>query len=58
MNVEHSLTHLRVTHSTLEKKLVAELNHPAADPFKISELKRQKLKIKDQIARLSGRSVH
>lgn len=58
MDVEPLLTNLRLDHRALEQELTAELTRPAADPAKISELKRRKLKIKDQIAKLSDHSVH
>jgi hypothetical protein len=58
MNVEPLLTNLKVTHTALERMLNAELAHPAADPFRITELKRRKLKVKDQIARLIDQPAH
>lgn len=58
MNVEPILTNLRLTHDALERELNAELAHPAADPLRITELKRRKLKIKDQIAQLTEQLVH
>lgn len=58
MDVEPLLTNLLIDHKALEQELTAELTHPAADPAKITELKRRKLKIKDRIAELSDHSIH
>ena len=51
------LAELEQRHRMLEDELAEALQHPSTDDFTLSELKRRKLQIKDQIARLS-RSVH
>jgi hypothetical protein len=51
------LSELEQRHRMLEDELTEALQHPSTDDFKLSELKRRKLQLKDQIARLS-RSVH
>jgi hypothetical protein len=51
------LAELEQRHRMLEDELAEALQHPSTDDFTLSELKRRKLQIKDQIARLN-RSVH
>jgi len=51
------LSELEQRHRMLEDELAEALQHPSTDDFKLSELKRRKLQLKDQIAQLS-RSVH
>lgn len=41
---------LAAKHAGLDKKIEAELQRPSPDQFRIGELKRQKLKIKEQLA--------
>lgn len=53
MNVESHLSELQLKHRRLEEEVQEELNHPAADPLKLAHLKRMKLRIKDEIARLA-----
>jgi hypothetical protein len=49
-------THLETLnsrHRTLDGKIAAEMRRPAPDAATLSRLKRQKLKLKDEIARTS-----
>jgi len=56
--IEH-LAELERRHADLERKLEEKTLHPSADTLEISRLKRQKLKLKDQIVRLQdGATVH
>ena len=48
---------LRARHRSLEEALGQEINRPSPNPEKLTDLKRQKLRIKDQIAELEH-SVH
>jgi hypothetical protein len=57
MNVEPNLASLQRHHRALEQELAVELEHPSADPLRIAELKRRKLRVKDQIAELSS-AIH
>ena len=41
-------------HSTIEKNIHEENKRPSADEHKINELKKMKLQIKDQIAKITG----
>jgi hypothetical protein len=44
---------LKAKHAALEAAIEDESNRPLPDASKIHELKRQKLKIKDEIAQIS-----
>ena len=41
---------LKTEHAALEEKLEQEINRPNPDPVVIAEIKKQKLRIKDEIA--------
>ena len=47
------LDSLKTKHATLEKAIDEEAHRPLPDTVQIHTLKREKLKIKDEIARLS-----
>jgi hypothetical protein len=56
-----ALAELEARHRALEQEITDELAHPASDDLKIVELKRRKLQVKDEIARLRHQtkaSVH
>jgi hypothetical protein len=53
------LAELEQRHRMLEDEIADALQHPSTDDCKLAELKRRKLQVKDQIARLShSESVH
>jgi hypothetical protein len=53
------LAELEKRHRALEQEIDDALGHPATDDLKIAELKRRKLQVKDEIARLRQEcSVH
>ena len=52
MALDAHLVELTDKHRALEQKIEAEMARPLADQLKISELKKEKLRIKDEIARL------
>lgn len=52
MAVESHLAELVEKHRTLERSIEEELARPYADDLKISELKRRKLRLKEEIERL------
>jgi hypothetical protein len=58
MVVEAHLASLQRKHTDVDRELTHELAHPASDPLRIAELKRRKLKLKDQIAQLRDQTVH
>ena len=61
MSLETHLAELERRHQALEDEISEALTHPSSDGLKIAELKRRKLQVKDEIARLqheSSVSVH
>lgn len=58
MAVEARLRELGARHQSLEKAIQDELRRPSADDLKLKELKRQKLKLKDQLEALRAAAVH
>lgn len=52
MTLTSHLTELSEKHRLLERKLEEALTHPSVDSLEISNLKREKLKLKDEIAKL------
>lgn len=53
MSVVSHIEHLHAKHEELEKLLGVEMAHPSPDFFAIKDIKKQKLLIKEEIARLS-----
>lgn len=58
MSIQSHLAELERKHQVLESELSDALAHPSIDDQTIAELKRRKLQVKDEIARLSPASVH
>jgi hypothetical protein len=61
MAIHAHLVELEKRHRALEEEITEAQMHPSADDLKIAELKRRKLQVKDEIARLmneAGASVH
>lgn len=58
MAVEAHLDELTQKHRQLDRKIEEEMARPYADDLKIQELKRQKLRLKDEIARLQAQTRH
>ena len=52
MSLQSHVTELARRHRTLEKQIETEKAHAAHDAMKIVELKRRKLQLKDEMARL------
>ena len=52
MSIDSHLSELVRRHQALEEAILAEESHPASDDTKVHELKRRKLQLKDEIARL------
>ena len=52
MSLQGHIAELSRRHQVIDKQLEAEKAHPACDPFKLSELKRKKLLLKDEMAKL------
>jgi hypothetical protein len=59
MSIQTHLAELERRHQALEQELNDALAHPSIDDLQIAELKRRKLLVKDEIARLKvDASVH
>ena len=52
MSMQSHLAELERKHQALETELADALAHPSVDDATIAELKRRKLHVKDEIARL------
>lgn len=59
MSNESHLVELERRHEALEREIAEAMNHPSADPLEITELKRRKLHLKDEISRLqTANTIH
>ena len=58
MSMESHLAELERRHQVLETQIEDALSHPSTDTLTLSELKRRKLVLKDEIARIRGEPVH
>ncbi len=62
MSMASYLTALEQKHQALERQIEDELSHPAADEARVRDLKRKKLKLKEEITRLKmapeGATLH
>jgi hypothetical protein len=59
MAIESHLAELERRHQALKREISEALTHPSTDDLKVVELKRRKLHVKDEIARLRQEvSVH
>jgi hypothetical protein len=56
MELEGQIENLSVQHKKLEEIIAAELTQPGWDESRVAALKKQKLRIKDELERL--RSLH
>lgn len=54
MSFQAHLSELTAKHKALEAQIEQELAHPGSDDLLIAELKRKKLKLKDEITRLEA----
>ncbi len=52
MTVAAHLAELSEKHRTLELKIQEEMTRPAADGYRISQWKREKLRLKDEMTKL------
>ena len=52
MALDAHLEELAERHRALDRKIEQEMGRPTADDLKIAELKRQKLRLRDEIERL------
>lgn len=58
MNLQARLETLKDRHASLEARLASEDNRPARDADTISSLKREKLRLKEEMVRLSAAASH
>lgn len=52
MTLQNHLAELERKHDALERELQDAANHPATEDAKVAEIKRRKLQLKDELARL------
>jgi len=57
MSMASHLSALEQKHKSLEQQIEDELARPLADANRVRELKRQKLRLKDEITRLKTNSA-
>jgi hypothetical protein len=58
MALASHLAELSERHRSLERQIEEQLSRPGADDLEISKLKKEKLKIKDEMAKLQGTTTH
>ena len=58
MSMELHLAELERRHRVLEQKIEEARLHPAVDSLAITDMKRRKLRLKDEIVRLREESTH
>lgn len=58
MTMETHLAELEKKHRALEHQIEEAMLHPGIDTLALSELKRRKLSLKDEIERLKHEPVH
>ena len=54
MSMDSHLAELEQRHAALDSQIAEALTHPSADPIELTELKRRKLHLKDEIVRIKG----
>lgn len=58
MTMQDHVESLRSKHAVLEQQIDDEMHRPLPDQAILTRLKREKLRIKDEIARLNSRAVN
>jgi hypothetical protein len=56
--METHLAELERRHQAIEQEIEEALHHPGVDTLVLTELKRRKLSLKDEIVRLRSEAVH
>jgi hypothetical protein len=56
MAIEARIRELGSRHQNLDRAIQDEMKHPGSDELRLKELKRQKLKLKEQIEGLRARA--
>lgn len=57
MALNAHLAELERRHQALDREIEASLTHPSVDALELVELKRKKLKLKDEISKLKSESL-
>lgn len=57
MAIEARLRELGARHETLEREIREETSRPSSDPLRIRELKRRKLRLKEELEELRARTA-
>lgn len=55
MALESHIAELRDRHRSLEREIETEILHPSSDNLRIAQLKKHKLRLKEEIERLEGK---
>lgn len=55
MNLDGRIRELNLRHQDLEREIDAEMKHPSFDGARVAMMKKEKLRLKDKLARLGGR---
>ncbi|MCE0504450.1 MULTISPECIES: YdcH family protein [unclassified Roseivivax] len=58
MSLSSHLSELKKKHAMLSSKVEEAQKSPSADGLRVSELKKQKLRLKEEISRLSAGTMH
>ncbi|HXY58617.1 MAG TPA: DUF465 domain-containing protein [Methylocystis sp.] len=58
MSLHGHIVELQRRHEALEREIEEEQNHPSSDDAKVTELKRKKLQLKDQMKKLEQETRH
>ena len=58
MSLKNHLNELIGKHQALEKELADAVGHPASTDSQLAEIKRRKLRVKDEITRLERDMAH
>lgn len=58
MTIQAHITSLEKKHGALEEELQTVLASPSVDDHQIADLKRRKLRLKDELQRLRGSTRH
>ena len=54
MNLDGRIRELNLRHQDLEREIDAEMKHPSFDDARVAMMKKEKLRLKDKLAELSG----
>jgi hypothetical protein len=58
MSLNSRLAELSEKHRSLERKIAEEMTRPSADTSKVAKWKHEKLRLKDEIAKLAAPTRH